>query len=660
MRCRQTILCFLLPLFAGLYFLLFLDGQSCFAQNNKLKPGTDTLYIKHLYGIAHKQSNPDSTLLLCKEPLRLSMAGNYADGILVVLTIMADANFKKSDFEQCILCYRKAISYCGEPVRKSMLFFDIGNRYNIEGDYVQASANFDSGLGILQNQHITNPRAYVIIYSSLGTLNYNFNQNSAALDYYNKAETYARSGKLHTDLVIVLSDKSNVYEEANKLDSALGCMLEAKSIVDKYDLKDNESEINEFLGAIYLESGHYETAINYLNAALDPTTLQLSEDPDLVSIHSYYCIGRALYFEKKYKQAESILVSTLKRAAALNVKENRPDAFRDLVNIYKATGQYKKALDCMDTISVMKDSLTGSQKAEAINRMQIKYQTAEKDKQISQNQLMIAHQKNKIAQKNIWMLSISSVMVLLILTSAGVYLHTLNKERSREKENKIEILKAELAGGDSERSRIARDLHDGIGGMLSAAMMRFSSMHYENPEITRTTAYNDAMTILHEMGEEIRKTAHNLMPEVLLKQSLPDAVRQFCNNVREEGKIKIDFQTFGSFDNLAQSYKLNLYRIIQELVKNATIHSGADRILVQFLQNGDKLIVSVEDNGHGFSTKEPTGGLGLHNIRTRVNGMDGHFTLESEPGKGTTAIIELELTSLAEPEEKTGAASPAA
>ena len=132
-----------------------------------------------------------------------------------------------------------------------------------------------------------------------------------------------------------------------------------------------------------------------------------------------------------------------------------------------------------------------------------------------------------------------------------------------EKENKIGILKAVVQGGDNERSSIAKELHDGIGGMLSGAMMRFSSMPRENEAISGMPSYSEGMKILSEIGEEIRKTAHNLMPEVLLKQSLPDAVRAFCNNIQGNGVLQIDFQSYGAFDNLSQNYKLNLYRIVQ-------------------------------------------------------------------------------------------------
>ena len=239
------------------------------------------------------------------------------------------------------------------------------------------------------------------------------------------------------------------------------------------------------------------------------------------------------------------------------------------------------------------------------------------------------------------MISICGSLLLLLAVAYGIYMQLIHKQRSREKESKIQTLKAVVEAGDNERSRIARELHDGIGGMLSASMMRFSSMHHESPEITNTQAYKDAMALLQGMGSEIRLTAHNLMPEVLLKQTLPEAVRVFCNTVSGGNEnMKIHFQSYGSFHDITQSTKLNVYRIIQELVKNVISHAAATKVLVQIMREDDKLILNVEDNGVGFDVSQKKEGLGLHNITTRVRSMGGRFTLESIPGRGTTVLVE--------------------
>jgi signal transduction histidine kinase len=291
-----------------------------------------------------------------------------------------------------------------------------------------------------------------------------------------------------------------------------------------------------------------------------------------------------------------------------------------------------------------------SEKARAINQMEIKYKTAEKDKQIVQNELLIAQQKSKIVSKNTWIAAIAGSIFLLVLVLAARASRARQKERlqaeqikSLKQENTISILKGVVQGEEKERGRIARELHDGIGGTLSAAMMRMMSIRHEKEEIASVPAYIEAMDLLQEMGDEIRKTAHNLMPEVLLKQSLPDAIRTYCNFVEKSKTLHVDFQSYGAFDQITQKNKLHIYRIVQEMLKNITEHANATHALLQLQVNEQLLTITVEDNGSGFNTGDINKGIGLHNLQTRVDSMSGQFTIESAPGKGTSVYIEFDM-----------------
>ena len=112
------------------------------------------------------------------------------------------------------------------------------------------------------------------------------------------------------------------------------------------------------------------------------------------------------------------------------------------------------------------------------------------------------------------------------------------------------------------------------------------------------------------------------------------------------GPLQIDFQCYGSFDTITQDFKLNIYRIIQELVKNITQHSRASHALVQMQMHEQLLTITVEDNGIGFDAGTVKNGLGLHNLQTRIRSLDGHYTFESEAGKGTSVYIEFDLRNI--------------
>jgi signal transduction histidine kinase len=151
------------------------------------------------------------------------------------------------------------------------------------------------------------------------------------------------------------------------------------------------------------------------------------------------------------------------------------------------------------------------------------------------------------------------------------------------------------------------------------------------------------MNTLDGMGDEIRKTAHNLMPEALLKQDLPEAIRAYCNAMQSAGSgLQIDFQYFGSFDTLTQEFKLSAYRIIQELLKNIRQHAAATYVLVELQMHEHTLAITVEDNGAGFDAVTVTRGMGLQNMQTRVRSFDGEYTLETSPGKGTSVYLEFD------------------
>ncbi len=592
----------------------------------------DSVEISRVYDIAMKQANPDSAIPLFKITLQRATAIHCEYIIQGSLLMMGEKYGNKGDWEQAIAYIKRSRPYCYSAYELGNYYCHLGWVYFTMGDYVGSSENFYMALGYLKKEAEGGPNE-AASYRFLGMINTRLHQNEKAANYFNLSEAAARRyPNARNYLALTLISKGEFYNILHRPDSAQKCYSEALDIADEIGRKDLNAEANAGMGKAFIESGAYQKAVHHLQLALSVAEIV---DRDL-AIDISFNLGEALFRLRRYREAEVVLLPALKLSAAKKRKDNAIAGYTTLMEVYKALGLYATALGCMDSITVLKDALVSAENVKAINIMDIKYKTAEKDKKI-------ALQDSKIARKNMWILSIASCIIILLLASAWIHVHALNKQKSLEKENKIGILNAAILGGDNERGRIARELHDGIGGMLSAAMMRFSAMPRDNAAITATPAYNDAMSILREMGDEIRKTAHNLMPEVLLKQSLPDAVRAYCNSVRKPGVLEMDFQYYGSFCDLSEYYKLNLYRVVQELVKNVVEHAGATAAIVQLMRTDDTLILSVEDNGAGFDAEESKGGQGLHNTQTRIKSLDGKFTLGSVPGKGTSVFIEIKI-----------------
>lgn len=583
-------------------------------------------------------------MAVCIKALKMSMEGNFNKGSGGAWHGIAKRRIEKNDLNGASLAFENQAYYAATKYARANCYSNAGNVQIMRADYEQAATFFYKGLRILENDTTKiGYEKYLRIYTGLAIVNQFLKQEAKQLYYLRMGEQIARREKLDQLLLEFLLNTASYYEQRKQSDTAMRYLVEAEAICDKINDAEAKIDVLALRGSIYNNMHKYAEGITYHQAALNLAEKSKGYKREHNIIVTSYFVGNDLNLLGKFSQAEAIMVAALQKAYAAHDRHNILAAYVILANTYKAEGNYRKALACKDSIIAINDLLTGLEKATVIDQMDIKYKTAEKDKQIAQNQVIIAQQKNRIARKNILMLSATGGVVLLLLLSAMLYLQVRNRQKNADRDSKIALLKATVAGGDQERSRLARELHDGIGGMLSAAMMRFSTIHHENQDVIKTAAYGDTMRILSEMGDEIRKTAHNLMPDILMKQTLPEAVLAFCNSVQEAGVRKIDFQCYGWFDDLTQGHKLNLYRVIQELIKNVMAHADASHILVQLLRNEKKLMVSVEDNGKGFAVNEVKGGIGLHNIRTRVNSLDGHLIIESRPGKGTTVIIELEL-----------------
>jgi signal transduction histidine kinase len=245
---------------------------------------------------------------------------------------------------------------------------------------------------------------------------------------------------------------------------------------------------------------------------------------------------------------------------------------------------------------------------------------------------------------------IGTAAVLLLLGFFG-YRNFKTKQKLQqtqiaelEKDKQLLAIDAMLKGQEEERSRLAKDLHDGLGGMLSGVKLSFVNMK-ENMvmDAESVSSFENSIMQLDNTIAELRKVAHNLMPEALVKFGLKNAVLDFCNSMQLSSKTKIIFEQMGIERQLSNTADLYIYRIIQELINNAVKHAASNQILVQLTKTADKILITVEDDGKGFDTEQLqfVKGIGMKNIHQRVNYFKGKIDIASQPKEGTSINIEL-------------------
>lgn len=198
-----------------------------------------------------------------------------------------------------------------------------------------------------------------------------------------------------------------------------------------------------------------------------------------------------------------------------------------------------------------------------------------------------------------------------------------------------------MQGEEQERSRLAKDLHDGLGGMLSG--IKFSLQHTKGNVLLNDegqAAFEKSIVMLDQSINEMRRVAHNMMPESLLKFGLSKALTDFCHDMQQSSQLSISCHLL-EVDKLPKGEAISVYRIVQELVNNILKHAHATEALIQVTRHDDVLSITVEDNGRGMQQQnEAAAGMGWNNIRSRVHFLKGQIDVQSTPEAGTSVHIE--------------------
>jgi len=196
---------------------------------------------------------------------------------------------------------------------------------------------------------------------------------------------------------------------------------------------------------------------------------------------------------------------------------------------------------------------------------------------------------------------------------------------------------------ENEKKRFAKDLHDGLGPLLSTVKMSLSALTERIKDPSGMVILNNTSYLINESLNAIKDISNNLSPHVLLNFGLSSALGAFTTKINQTKAIEIDFKTNMENQRLDNDKEVVFYRAACELIANSISHSGASKIEIELNKHEKFITLQFSDNGRGFDTsilgREESKGMGLSNIETRVRSIEGVFILESTPGKGTSALI---------------------
>ena len=509
-----------------------------------------------------------------------------------------------------------------------------GLSWYFKGSYDSAAVYYYIAMDILKKTDAPSVKAGVL--NELGKLYRKTRDLDRSLQMYNEAFVIYKNLNNDEGMATILNESGVVFEYKEDYAEAIRRYKSSLAIREKMNDLSGKAYSFNFLGGVYTLQKNFIEAEKYLLQSLE---LRKKLKDNFAIALGYTDLGYMYKEQGKYVKAADQYDLSNALAVKMQYAELQQANYRELASIAEKTGNFALSLDYYKKQTALKDSIYSGNKMKQIEELNAKYQTEKKEQQLKL-------QEAEITKKNYLLWGLGIVITLIILSGTNFY-------RKRQLENKMnlqaEVMKQQdiatsaiINAEENERKRIAADLHDGVGQMMSAAKMNLSAIENEISfkDEAQKNSFDKVIGMVDESCKEIRSVSHQMMPNALLKSGLASAVKEFLDKI-DNRIVKINLHAEGLNERLDTNVETVLYRVIQECVNNVIKHSGANNLDISLIKDADGISATVEDNGQGFDTadKAKFEGIGLKNISSRVAFLKGTVDFDSSPGRGTLVAI---------------------
>jgi signal transduction histidine kinase len=591
----------------------------------------------------YRTNNPDSCFSYARKAVKLAAKSNQAEKIPRAELYIATYHYLTGHPDSALIITQKNIPLLEkDPAQQSLLaqyYSSSGLCYMKMDQKKEALDRFYIALRTAEkcNDYMTQLKAFV----NIGWAMMELNQFEQAVGNFHKAIAFMQEKQLPDAFAgVIYNNLASSYGSLDQADSAYKYAQIAIKKAEKHN--DIATQANGFfiLGKSQERMGKLDDALeSFLQA--QPLRQKVGDPFFIVSDQAEL----SELYSKLHKTKEGLAagLEALKIAQTHNISAKLPMIYSALASNYEGEKDFEKAANMYKKISDLKDSMYADASPKALAEMQTKYETEKQE-------WIIQQQQNKIDRQNFIFLAIGGLALMIALLAFSWYKrYRLRKETQLQAEimKQQELAtKAVIEAEEEERQRIARDLHDSIGQMMSAAKMNLSAFESEikfgNEE--QKQSFEKIIRLVDDSCREVRHVSHNMMPNALLKNNLSTAIRDFIDKM-DKSTLEVHFYTEGLEDRLDSNIETVFYRVIQECVNNVIRHSGATTLDISIIRDKDGISSTIEDNGKGFDTndKQKFDGIGLKNIITRVEYLKGTAEFDSSPGQGTVVSLFIPL-----------------
>jgi signal transduction histidine kinase len=441
-------------------------------------------------------------------------------------------------------------------------------------------------------------------------------------------------------MVNVYQGLGNVYFDLLKYDSAKYYYNKCIDLSESVNDAISAGKAYNSNGVIALYENDYSGALKLFNRALYYSKMK----NDVLNISEVYGnLGLMGLNSGNFQAAITYFDSSLVLSKQYGLKEEMKYAYQLLSKIYAQQEKYKEAfLNLQNYDNLQNDLLTEKSNVTGIEALFVKQKQENK---------ILKLEKEQEKRKTQIVLSVAVIFILLIASILGFYIYTISQKSKNARlvaELEKERFKAVIEAQEMERKRIAGDLHDSVGQMLSLSKLQLSeimdSSNMYSPE--HEQMLERSTRIIDEACQEVRNISHNLMPGPLIRLGLPAAVKDLVRKINASNKIHVSFASNLYDSRLNENIEISVYRIIQEIFNNILKHAQATEIGISLIRQAEeKLELSITDNGIGFDTGEiiKSSGIGWKNIYSRLAIINGTLNINSKKNSGTCIEIKVFL-----------------
>jgi two-component system NarL family sensor kinase len=499
------------------------------------------------------------------------------------------------------------------------------------GHYAEALNEELKSLNSLSNSN--NCLLLSLTHLKIGRLYYYLQNKKTAIDWFRKSNRFAESCHLDSLLGKNYRNIGAIYCEMALKDSSMYYLNKARFYLKSWNKHKELSTLYALFFELRFRSfndikggeAYLDTCEYYSKKENDPNT------------YAFYLTKRGIFLMETDRCSSAI--KYLKEAKdtyqSINQIDGQMYALICMASAYRNCKEADSCHKCYEQYTDLRDNIFKQKTAENLAKYQSLFETQKKEMENLE-----LKRKNQLL---FWLILIG----VIITTGVSFVIYKIKSTKKQKKfdeelreQQRIRFLEV-LQAQEQERTRIASDLHDGVGHLLSAIKLNVSALSKENTDDIKIT--NNLSEIIDTASSEVRQISHQLMPQSLTELDLLASLNELANRINKSNSIVLSIKSNTELISLTKKSQIVVYRIIQEILNNILKHAEAKTIHIALALNEPKLTITISDDGKFFNSSQinQSQGIGWKNIKARIELFNGTYKINSSAENGTELTVTL-------------------